>query len=146
MSKNSDIYIKIDIKYSDTILKEAGYSEHESFHKGKVKKGYIKYTIGHGKRFHAFVDNDFIKIHIDNTVRGLHVSANRKYRLYLKKECKLIKHIHSKYLPKIEKVIPKKKLEKRKFKNEYAPNIIELQKLNLNNKVSFFKKILNFFR
>lgn len=136
----------MDFKYSDTVLKQAGYIEHETFYKGQWKKGYIKEGYKE-KRFHAFILDDEIELHVDKTINNRHVVMNKEYITWINKEHANLRKIYRRLKPSV-RIIGKRqrKIQERRLKNEYAPNLLELQR-NSNKKVpeiGFLNKVKDF--
>ncbi len=134
--------IKMDLIFIDSVLKNAGYIEHESFYKGEWKKGYIKEGYMQ-KRFHAFIVGDSIELHVDKTIKNRHIVMNKEYTCWINKEISNLRKIYRTLNPYQK---PASKKELRKLKDTYAPNIMELQrtfKTSIKNKMSIITKIKN---
>ena len=143
---NKKVVVKIPEEYIKDVMELSDYVEHETVYKNELQYGYIKYS-SNKKRFHAIVTPTGIELHIDKTIGKKHMVVPYYSMLYI--EGSRIKKNFRKIKP-VEKVVSKR--EKRKLKDKYAPNLIELQrnlkpqtkkyKLSFKEIVSFLKDIL----
>lgn len=138
---NKKVVVKIPEEYIKDVMRLADYVEHETLYKDEVQNGYIRHA-NNKKRFHAIVTPTGIELHIDRIIGKKHIVVPYYEMLFI--EGSRIK----KFLKKIKPV--EKVMSKRKLKDEYAPNLIELQR-NLKPqtkkyKLSFKERIICFFK
>lgn len=128
---NKKVVVKIPEEYIKDVMALSDYVEHETVYKDEVQNGYIRHA-NNKKRFHAIVIPTGIELHIDKTVGKKHIVVPYYEMLFI--EGSRIKRFLKKIKP-VENVMSKR--EKRKLKDEYAPNLMELQRnLKLQTKVS----------
>jgi len=141
---NKKVIVKIPEEYIKYVMELADYVEHETLYKDEVQNGYIRHA-NNKKRFHAIVTPTGIELHIDRIIGKKHIVV--PYYEMLFTEGSRIKRFLKKIKP-VEKVMSKR--EKRKLKDEYAPNLMELQRnLKLQTKLSrlpFKEKITLFLK
>lgn len=117
--------IKIDLKFIDTVLTKAGYSKHQTIYKGEDQYGYVKSIPNTSSRFHCFVNGDSIDMHIDITDKKSRKHRAIELNKVLMQEGISIKKIYKEIDPAQKQ---SRRKTKSKFKAEYAPNLMELQR------------------
>jgi len=133
--------VTVVAEHQPTILRLLGYRKHP-----RKNYGFIR-DIEYEKRWHAYPRGDTIEVHLDKKINKSHVvlawggMQNIEQGRFMKAYKKLTK-----------KKIPPPAPKKRKFKPEYAPNLVELQKQDhgspivIKKKESLLTRLLNFIK
>ncbi len=124
------IKLKIPEEFIEILLEKAGYILH------KNGKSYVN-NFGSGDRFHCYVSQGTLLIHLDITIEGKHkVAQKHLYGYEIKRERNRIRGLWRTINPVfIEKkrirMLEHEKRQKEKIKkkrNIYAPNLMEIQR------------------
>ena len=92
MKEKLFVKFNLDIGFAEKTLLLAGYTKH------KKGLGYYK-NVFNKKRFHVYIKEDHIEIHLDITFNGKHMVADTSWEPMVNRERKKIKQVYKKINP-----------------------------------------------